>query len=189
METVVFVIIGIALAACCGFRVFVPLLAMSLAVYLGYFELAPDFAWIGSLPALITFSVATVLEIAAYYIPWVDNALDTIATPTAVIAGTIVAASFITDIHPVLRWSTAIIAGGGSAGLIQGSSVLLRGLSTTLTGGITNFVVSTLENVASIIFSVLAILLPVFTIMVLVVIGGFTAYKIFSNRAKAAQQN
>src|SRR4029079_6096529 len=99
MDTVLSVLIGLGLAAACGFRVFVPLLVMSLAsrAEVGHLVLADHFAWIGSTPALISFSVASVLEIAGYYIPWVDNLLDTVATPTAIVAGILVTASAMGD--------------------------------------------------------------------------------------------
>src|SRR5215475_13958065 len=112
METLLSICIGIGLSAACGFRVFVPLLAMSIAALSGHLTLAQGFAWIGSYPTLIAFSVATCLEIAGYYIPWVDHLLDTIATPAAIIAGTIVTASMVTDVSPFLKWTLAVIAGG-----------------------------------------------------------------------------
>src|SRR5215471_8006470 len=121
METTILSIcLGIGLSAACGFRVFVPLLVMNLASMSGHLTLAAGFAWIGSYPALIAFSVATVLEIAGYYIPWVDHLLDTIATPSAIIAGTIVTASVVTGMSPFLKWTLAVIAGGGAAALVQG---------------------------------------------------------------------
>jgi hypothetical protein len=36
--------------------------------------------WLGSDAALVAFATALVVEIGAYYVPWLDNALDTIAT-------------------------------------------------------------------------------------------------------------
>src|SRR6516225_5140167 len=137
-ETLLGIALGIGLSAACGFRVFVPLLALSLASISGHLTLAPGFAWIGSYPALVAFSVATCLEIAGYYIPWVDHLLDTIATPAAVVAGIIVTASMVTGMSPFLKWSLAIIAGGGAAGLVQGTTVLTRGASTATTGGLAN---------------------------------------------------
>jgi hypothetical protein len=61
--------VGIGLAAACGFRVFVPLLVMSAAAYTGHLELSSGFHWIGTLPALVAFASATVLEIAALRSP------------------------------------------------------------------------------------------------------------------------
>src|SRR5215468_1906577 len=129
MDTILGICIGIGLSAACGFRVFVPLLVMNIAALSGHLALAPGFEWIGSYPALIAFSVATCLEIAGYYIPWVDHLLDTIATPAAVVAGTLVTASLVTDVSPLVRWSLALIAGGGIAGMVQGTTVLARGAS------------------------------------------------------------
>src|SRR6267378_5007073 len=116
METLMSICLGIGLSAACGFRVFVPLLIMSIASLSGHLSLAHGFEWIGSYPALISFSVATCLEIAGYYIPWLDHLLDTMATPAAIVAGTIVTASMMTDVSPLLKWTLAIIAGGGAAG-------------------------------------------------------------------------
>src|SRR6266404_3033095 len=105
METLLSICVGVGLSAACGFRVFVPLLVMSIAAASGHLTLAHGFEWIGSNPALVAFSVATVVEIAAYYIPWVDNLLDAIATPAAVIAGTLVTASMVTGTSPFLKWT------------------------------------------------------------------------------------
>jgi uncharacterized membrane protein len=78
---------GLALAAAAGFRVFVPLLFVSFAARTGWLPLSTGFEWMGTTPALVVFATATVLEIAAYYFPFFDNLLDTIATPAAVLAG------------------------------------------------------------------------------------------------------
>ncbi len=160
MEYLLYALLGIGLAAACGFRVFVPLLVMSIAALTGHLQLAPDFAWIGSWPALIVFAVATVLEIAAYYVPWLDNLLDTIATPAAIVAGIIVTASVVLDMSPVLRWPLAVIAGGGVAGVIQGATVMIRKASTLTTAGIANPIASTIESGSSVGMSVLALVLP-----------------------------
>src|SRR5438067_10477668 len=112
MDTVLGIMAGIGLSAACGFRVFVPLLVMSVAAISGHLTLAPGFQWIGSYPALNAFSVATGLEVAGYYIPWLDNFLDSISTPAAIIAGTIITASMVTGLSPFLKWTLASIAGG-----------------------------------------------------------------------------
>lgn len=161
METLLALIIGIGLSAACGFRVFVPLLGMGLASLSGFLTLSPGFEWIASWPAVVAFGFATVLEIGAYYIPWLDNAMDTIAGPAAVIAGIIATASVLTDMSPLLRWSLAIIAGGGTAGIIQAGTTFLRGASSLASGGITNLLVSTGELVGSVLTTALAILVPI----------------------------
>ena len=139
------VCLGLGLAAACGFRVFIPLLVMSVASTTGYLELSGGFAWIASIPALTTFAVATVLEIGAYYIPWLDNLLDSVASPAAVVAGVIVSATVITGMDPYLKWTLAVIAGGGIAGAVQVATTGTRGASTVLTAGIGNPLVSTVE--------------------------------------------
>src|SRR5262245_19861793 len=108
-EFVLSICLGIGLAAACGFRVFVPLLGISTAAVAGQVHLAYGFEWLGTWPAFACFLTATILEIAAYYIPWIDNLLDSIATPAAVVAGTIITASVITDMSPLMQWTLAII--------------------------------------------------------------------------------
>src|ERR1041385_7477388 len=160
MNILLSVCLGIGLSAACGFRVFVPLLVMSIASLSGHLALAHGFEWIGTYPALVTFAVATCVEIAAYYIPWVDNFLDTIATPAAIVAGTLVTASLVTDVSPLLKWTLAIIAGGGAAAAVQGTTVVARGASSAGTGGLANPLLATVELAGSVVTSVLAILAP-----------------------------
>jgi hypothetical protein len=182
METLISVCVGIGLSAACGFRVFVPLLAMSVAALSGHLTLAHGFEWIGSYPALIAFAVATGLEIAGYYIPWVDHLLDSLATPAAVVAGILVSASMVTDLSPLLKWTLAVIAGGGAAGLVQGSTLVARGASTVTTGGLGNPLVATLELVGAIVTSVLAILVPLLAVVLLAGVALFLGRKWLRNR-------
>ena len=139
------VALGIGLAAATGFRLFLPLLVLSGAAYTGHVSLNEGFAWLGTPAALIMLGTAAVVEIAAFYIPGVDNLLDTVATPGAVIAGTIVSAAVMTDLPPMVKWTAAIIAGGGVAGITQGLTAMLRAKSTVFTGGLGNSAVATAE--------------------------------------------
>jgi hypothetical protein len=160
METVFSICLGIGLSAASGFRVFVPLLVMSIASLSGHLVLAQGFQWIGTYPALIAFAVATCIEVAGYYVPLVGHLLDILATPSAVVAGIIIAASVITEMSPLMKWALAIIAGGGAAGIVQGSTVLARGASTATTAGLGNLVVATLELAGAIVISILALTVP-----------------------------
>jgi Domain of unknown function (DUF4126) len=171
MDLALSICLGIGLAAACGFRIFVPLLGMSVAALAGQLELAEGFAWAGTWPALACFLTATVLEIGAYYIPWLDNLLDSIATPAAVVAGTIVTASVVTDMSPLMKWSLALIAGGGTAGLIQSATVALRGTSSATTAGTGNWVVATGELLASVTATILSILLPVLGLALVILLA------------------
>ena len=181
MDTVLSIALGIGLSAACGFRVFVPLLIMSIAAYSGQITLSAGFEWIGTLPALIAFGTATVLEILAYYIPWLDHVLDAIATPAAVVAGVIASASVFADVSPLLRWTLALIGGGGIAGLVQGATVLTRFKSTAFTGGLGNPVFSTAELVGAVATSLLAILIPILCVILIlagILLVFFSAHRI-----------
>ncbi len=181
--------VGIGLSAACGFRVFVPLLVMSIASHVGHLTLVPSFQWIASDAALAAFAVATCLEIAAYYIPWLDHALDVIATPTAIVAGTIITASMVGGMSPFLKWTLAVIAGGGVAGLVQGATVVTRGVSTVGTGGLANPILATIELGGSLLLSLLAVIVPVVAIVFLATILFVVGKKIWPkilNRSRDA---
>ena len=163
------VALGIGLAAATGFRLFLPMLVTSIAANTGHLPLAESFAWLGTPSALIVLGVAATAEILGYYIPGVDNLLDTLATPAALVAGTVISAAVITDLPPMVKWATAIIAGGGIAGLMQSTTALLRAKSTVMTGGIGNPVIATTELGSSLIVSLFALAAP-FVALLLVVL-------------------
>lgn len=169
-ETLLSICLGIGLAASVGFRVFVPLFVLSLSAFYDVWELNESWLWLGSTTALITFGVATVVEIFAYYIPFVDNLLDSIAVPLAAIAGTAVMASTMIDLSPVATWSLAIIAGGGTAVVVASTSSVSRLASTTTTAGLANPIVSTIETVTSIVLSIVSVFIPILAILLVLII-------------------
>lgn len=160
METYFSIAVGIGLAAACGFRVFVPLLLLNLAVLSGQLTLPAGFTWMGSPYTTVAFTTATLLEILGYYIPWLDHILDTLATPAAVVAGTVTTAAMVTDISPFVKWTMALIAGGGIAALVQASTVALRAKTSWVTAGTGNPFFSTLELAGSMVTALLAIFVP-----------------------------
>ncbi len=178
METALGIIIGIGLSAACGFRVFVPLLIMNLAALSGQLHLPENFSWIGSTYATMAFGSATVVEIIGYYVPGVDHLLDVIATPAAVVAGTLTTASMAVDLPPFLKWTLALIAGGGIAGLVQGSTVALRAKSSMATAGAGNPFFATFELAGAIFIAVLAIMVPVLCLICVAVFCFFIFRKI-----------
>ncbi len=184
-ETFISICLGIGLAASVGFRVFLPLFALSLAAHYDLWELNASWQWIGSTAALITLGVATLVEILAYYIPYVDNFLDSVAVPLAAVAGTAVMVSTIADLSPAVTWALAIIAGGGTAAAISGASGATRLASTAATAGLGNPVVSTVETGTSIILTIVSLILPVmgFVLGVLVLIIIFRLYKKIKSRS------
>ncbi|HMN40782.1 MAG TPA: DUF4126 domain-containing protein [Phycisphaerales bacterium] len=176
MDIALAIMLGLGLSAACGFRVFVPLLVLGGAARLGAASLAPSLAWMGTDEAIVCFAVATVLEIVAYKVPWLDHALDTVATPAAVCAGAIVSASqigAITSVSPLLQWACAIIAGGGVAGIVQAGTVTTRAVSTVGTGGLANPLISAAQSVLSVFVSVLSVALPILGgLFALMAVGG-----------------
>jgi hypothetical protein len=173
METLLSILVGVGLSAACGFRVFVPLLIMSIASMSGHLTLSGGFQWIGTLPALLAFAIATAVEIAGYYIPLVDHFLDIIASPAAVVAGIVVMASSVVGLSPFLRWSLAILAGGGIAGVFQAITGLTRVSSTATTAGLGNPILSTIEAAGATAFSVLSIAVPLVAMAAIAVLLGF----------------
>ena len=160
-NTVVALSLGLGLSAACGFRVFIPLLAMGVGARAGLIELGESWAWMSETWVIVAFATATLFEIGGYYIPWVDNLLDTITTPSAIVAGIIVTAASLDGIDPAMQWILSIIAGGGIAGTIQLGTAATRAASSATTGGLRNPVVSTVEAGASVLFALLAILVPI----------------------------
>jgi len=155
------IILGLGLSAAVGFRIFVPALITAVAGYYDAIELIESMQWMTSMPAIITLSVATIAEILAFYIPFVDNLLDTVATPAAAICGTLLMGSTIVEMEPLIKWPISIIAGGGLATAVQSGTSVVRATSSGLTAGMGNPFVSTLEAILATIMSFLSILLPV----------------------------
>jgi len=178
--------LGIGLAAATGFRLFLPLLVLSVAAWTGHVNLNENFAWLGTPAAVIMLGTAAIAEIAAFYIPGVDNLLDTLATPGAVAAGTIASAAVMTDVPPMLKWTAAIIAGGGVAGVTQGLTAMLRAKSTVFTGGVGNSAVATAELGGATLISILALAAPV-AALALVVLFFWLAFRLIRSLARGTQ--
>jgi len=187
--TIFSILLGIGLAASVGFRIFVPLFALSIASYYNVIPLNDNWEWISSIPALVTLGIATFVEIIAYLIPWLDNLLDTIAVPLAAVAGTAVVLSTAADLEPLVTWSLAIIAGGGTATAIKTSTSTTRLASTATTGGVANPIVSTVETGSSIIMAVLAFVAPVLAIIIVVIVLWlmFKVFKWFKPKKESLQ--
>lgn len=184
MEIFLSLCLGIGLAACSGFRVFVPLLLSSVAVHFGIVNVTQGFEWMGTWTAIAVLATATILEIGGYYIPWVDNLLDAIAAPAAVAAGTLLTTSFVEIDNPLLHWGLGIIMGGGTAGFIQVGTSLVRLASTKLSGGMANPVVATVENVASVGFSLFTFWLPVVAFVLVVLFVMWLIQKLLNRKSK-----
>lgn len=180
--------IGIGLAAASGFRIFLPMFAVSLASYMGWIPMTEDFQWLAGLPTLITTGIAMIVEILAYYIPYVDHLLDTLSVPMATIAGSVMFASQFADLGTFPQWALALIAGGGTAAAISTGFAGTRAASTATTGGLGNSVVATTETAGAGIMAILALAAPIIagliaiTLVIVVVFLGRKIWKKFLNK-------
>ncbi len=188
MEAIMSILIGIALSATCGFRVFVPLLAVNIGTRANdadgqpLIELAAGFDWLSSDIAMMVFLVAAIFEIGGYYIPWIDNLLDSVASPAAIVAGTLITASFITGMDPWLQWLLGLIAGGGAAAAVQATTVVTRASSSVTTGGLGNPIVSSVETCGAFLGSALSILAAPFAVGIFVLLLGSGVWIWFRRR-------
>ncbi len=171
MELLLSILIGVSLSATSGFRLFIPLLVLSGFSLLGWIELSPGFAWLGTYHSFAALLIAAVLETAAYFFPYIDNLLGAAATPVKTIAGILIAASVMVEMPAMLTWTLAIILGGGSA---FGGSLISNTAhagSTVATGGSANPLLSIFESIIAFVLSVLSILAPIIAIMVLALLA------------------
>jgi hypothetical protein len=146
-ETILSFLLGIGLSAAVGFRVFVPMLIVSLASMAGVIQLAPGFQWMGTPVAALVFAVATLIELLGFLVPWLSNALDSIATPAATIAG------------------------GGVALTVQGATVVTRVVAAGSTGGVANPIVAILEAIGALVVTITTIVIPaIMGILILIVV-------------------
>ncbi|MFV0390464.1 MAG: DUF4126 domain-containing protein [Paludibacteraceae bacterium] len=183
-EIITAVALGIGLSASVGFRVFIPMLVAGIATHFNIIPVSESFQWIGSLPAMLTFGVAAVVEVLAYYIPLVDNLLDTVTTPLAVAAGTLLMTSTLPVDNELLKWIMGFVVGGGAAATMQGGSVLSRLSSAKFTAGTANPVVSTGENVAALGSSVAVLFIPIIVATIFVIIAIIIFVKMYRWRSK-----
>lgn len=181
------VVLGIGLAAATGFRLFLPLLILSGAAYTGHVSLDESFAWLGTPAAIIMLGTAATAEAVAFYIPGVDNLLDTLATPGAVVAGTVMSAAVMTDLPPIVKWTAAVIAGGGVAGITQGFTAMLRAKSTVLTGGLGNSAIATAELGGASLISLLALAAPLAALVVVVLFLSL-AFRLYRRLARGSHR-
>lgn len=176
-EIITAVALGIGLSASAGFRVFIPMLVASIAARTGVFPVQEGFQWLAGWPAIICFGSATIVEILAYYIPFVDNLLDAITTPLAVVAGTVLLTSVLPIDNDMLKWITGLIFGGGAAATVQSGSVVTRLASSKLTAGTGNHAVATGEHAAAIGTSLLSLVVPVLIATAVILLIVFILFK------------
>jgi hypothetical protein len=181
-------LLGVALSAGSGFRIFVPLLISNLAAKFGLVSVAENFQWMTANTTTVVLVVAVVVEIASYYITFIDNLLDTLALPASVVAGTLLTTQFLQIDDPMLQWGLGLLAGGGMAGTVQAGTSLLRLGSTKFTGGLGNGIFSTIENILSVGISLLSFWLPIFMGVLALLFMFWILRKFFSRKKTATLQ-
>jgi Domain of unknown function (DUF4126) len=178
MSIIISIALGITLSAACGFRVFIPPLALSLAANFGHIHLAPGLHWVGTYPALIVFSTAAIVEALTFCIPGLSHLLDIVAAPIALSAGTLLTAATLDDVNPVFRWTIAIVAGGGSTGIVQGMTSMTRLATGALTGSLASPIVAAMEALSAIILSILALVIPLLAFIIVLIILWWSLKKV-----------
>jgi len=171
--------IGITLSAASGFRIFLPALILSIGTINGHLLLTPELAWLGTYPAVLVFAIATIIEIIASYIPLVDSFLKSTAIPIVFLLGTILTAALLPDLAPVVRWTLALVLGGGTASIVDIITTFLRLTSTTLTAGLGNPILSTVEILIALILSLLGLLLPILALILVILLLSLTSRKAY----------
>lgn len=187
-STFLAILTGLGLSAACGFQVFIPPLIVSIAALTGNLELTEGLAWLGEWPSLIALSIAAVVDSIAHKVRAIDKMLNRVEAPLVAVAGTILSASMVTDMDPLLQWGLAAIVGGGSSEAIHLSKSFIKSpLSIDSSDGLTTFSiaegiaeevafggltlpVSIAEDATATALPILAILFPVFTAFIVVLI-------------------
>jgi hypothetical protein len=167
---------GFSLSAACGFRIFVPFFVLSCATLHGDYTPHPDFAWLSSPLVAVALGLTMTFELTTYYIPFVDDFFDILATPAAIGAGIVLAAAELGTLHGALRWLIALFIGGSIAGVIQLGTVSLRRLPLAHTATRTNLIVSTIELLGSSLLSILSLFAPLFSFLVSVLFLGLAIW-------------
>ncbi len=158
------ILMGLALAATCGIRAFLPLFALSMLANFGKVELGTSFEWLGSPLAAVCFGVAVVLELLGDKVPAVDHALDAAGVVVKPVAATLATASVVTEFDPMLAVVLGLMTGGVAAEGIHLTKAKVRVMSTALTGTIGNPVLSVLEDIAALIGVILAWVVPILVV-------------------------
>jgi|TARA_B100001094_G_C18073037_1_gene741124 hypothetical protein len=167
---IISICIGIGLSAATGFRVFLPPLVVGLLSRVGFIDLGESWIWLSDDASLLVLVSAALIESFAYFLPWLDNLLDVIMSPMAIVSGIVLSAAFLDGINPGFQWALSIIAGVSLSGGVQASTVFLRGLSTASTAGILNPMFSIAENSISLFLTLTALFFPLIAIVVLVLL-------------------
>ncbi|MCG3151889.1 MAG: hypothetical protein GEEBNDBF_01174 [bacterium] len=144
------IMMGISLAAVAGLRAFLPLCVVGWLAHENLLPLSSAYSWLGSDVAVLIFTVAAIIEVAADKIPVLDNVLDSVADWVKPVAGTILVSGFIEQWDPLWATIFGLLAGGSVASLFHQAKKITRLSSTGFTLGMGNPVISIIEDAASV---------------------------------------
>lgn len=181
MTTVVQIMMGISLAACCGLRAWMPMLIVSILAKADFVHLSPSFAFLARTDALIIFSIATVLELLGDKVIVIDHLLDAIGTVVRPAVGTVLASSMLTGLDPLAAVTLGLIAGGSAAFTVHAGKTVLRAKCSLLAhfhAGAGNAALSTLEDIAAAGGVLLAAYLPVLAFVLALMIIAVMAWMV-----------
>ncbi len=167
MTMVLALVSGVAIAAACGLRAFLPLFAVGLAAHQGWLHLHAGSEWLGRPPALWALGSAAVLEIAGDKIPIVDHALDAIGTLLRPVAAAVGGFAVLSGWGEPWVGIASLVLGAGALA-VHGAKAKTRIGSTALTLGHANPLLSIAEDFSSIGLLIAAILAPLVALVLVV---------------------
>ena len=176
---------GLALAATCGLRAFLPLFAIGCLGATGQIELAQPYEWMQRPIALIGLGAAVLLEIAGDKFPLVDHLLDSAAVVVKPIAAMVASASVMTEMDPMVTAVVGLLVGGTLAEGVHLVKAKARLWSSALTASLANPVLSLLEDAVAVVATIVAILAPLLAVCCATV-AGFAGVRWWLGRRKQA---
>lgn len=159
-ELVLAAMAGISIAAACGLRAFLPLLALAGGARLGLVHLSPSMAWLSGDAVIWALTTATVLELLGDKIPALDHALDAVSTFIRPVAAAFAAYAGFGGGHPVIGLAAGLVMGAGALG-VHALKAKTRIGSSALTLGTANPILSFIEDAVTLTISTIALLAPI----------------------------
>ena len=174
------ILLGLGLAASSGLNTFMPLLMLAGAAKFHLFgiETSGAFAWLGTSAALGVLTLATIVEIAADKIPFVDHGLDAFGTIARPLAGWLAAASVFSGADATTAAVLGLIVGAPVALGVHAAKAGTRAASSATTFGLANPVLSVIEDAAALLLTFTALVVPLLVPLLLVVFC-FLFWKLF----------
>lgn len=167
------ILMGIALAATAGLRVFMPFVFVGAMARYAHTAAPAMLSWTATDAGFLLLLVAMLLEILADKIPVVDNVLDAAASFLKPAAGFFLPVAMLYHFSPMSAWVLGIAAGAPLAFGVYATKAGTRAMSTAATVGTANPIISILEDVwaiAILVFTAIAPIVAALLVVLLVVL-------------------